>query len=194
VNERADKLARKGCKIASAILSETIAYHAEKRTSQVLRNWKKRIKIHPYSGAFGEVTYTDPSIKPCPVFWNLGNKPEVFGRLTQLRTMHGYNPSYFARFNIPHDRTCTCGNEIPPIPIYRFRDHALHLCETHEEHRAILTSVHRDHSPAILLGSIKGLLAMAKFLEISGAFTADGRPYEPPPMPVLPGLDISDGL
>jgi hypothetical protein len=48
--------------------------------------------------------------KPNTIFRNLSNKPEVFGHLTQLRTMHGYN-TYYKRFNIDWDRTCACGME-----------------------------------------------------------------------------------
>jgi hypothetical protein len=57
--------------------------------------------------------------------------------------------------------------------------------------RHLPTAVHRDHSPAILLGTTKGLLATAKFLRESGAFTATGRPYQPPQTPALPALDLS---
>ena len=36
-----------------------------------------------------------------------------------------------------------------------------------------------------LLGSDKGLLAMAKFLELSGALMSDGNPYKKPEMPTI---------
>ena len=67
-----------------------------------------------------------------------------------------------------------------------------HDCETYDEHRAILSAVSRYHDAPILLGSIKGLLATAKFLEKSGAFTATGIPYIPPLNPALPSLNLWD--
>jgi ribonuclease HI len=192
VNERADKLARKGCKSPGTILPDSLSYHAEKRTRLVLRGWRNEFKAYPHTGSFGKVTFEPPTTKPSPVFSILRDQPEVFGRLTQLRTMHGHNPSYLARLNIPHDPECICGDHIPPEPIDRYRDHILHNCENYDEHRHFLTTVTRDHSSPILLGCTRGLLATAKFLHTSGAFTATGKPYEPPKTPVLPGLDLSD--
>ena len=44
-----------------------------------------------------------------------------------------------------------------------------------------------------LLGSDKGLLATAKFLEMSGAPTSDSKPYKKPEMPTFPSeVDISN--
>jgi hypothetical protein len=191
-NERADKLAKRGCKSPQEFISNSIAYYAEKRTELVLKRWKAQLKKEPLTGALGEVTYKPPSTKPNKVFLQLRDQPEVFGRLTQARTMHGYNPSYYTRFKIPHDPECICGHEIPPEPVSRFRDHILHNCYAYHEHRHILTTVHRDHSPYILLGSDKGLIAVAKFLKLTGAFTATGTPYEPPTTPQLPELDFRD--
>jgi hypothetical protein len=48
----------------------------------------------------------------------------------------------------------------------------------------------RTRDAAILLGSTKGLLATAKFLKASGAFTSDGTPYNPPRPPDLPEMEL----
>jgi hypothetical protein len=89
--------------------------------------------------------------------------------------MHGYNPSYFARFNIPHDPPASAGISYPES-IFHYRDHIFHNCDGYAEHRHILTAIHREHSPAILLSGTKGLLATC----------------EPPCPPELPGLDLPD--
>src|SRR5438876_631825 len=109
--------------------------------------------------------------------------------------MHGHNPSYLAKLNIIEpDPFCPCGHQIPPIPTSRYRDHVFHICEIHEEHRPILSAVSQLHDQAILLGGTKGLLATAKFLKASGAFSANlQNTLEPPPLPELdlanqPGL------
>ena len=192
INERADKLAKRGCKRQHEFLNKSIAYYNEKRSKLVLSKWRDQLKKEPLTGAIGEVTYYPPTTKPNKLFLQLQERPEVFGRLTQIRTMHGYNPSYYARFNIPQELDCICGHEIPPEPMSRYRDHILHNCDAYLEHRRILTAVNRDHSPNILLGSNKGLFAIAKFLQLSGAFTSTGRPYEAPTAPQLPDLDLRD--
>ena len=44
--------------------------------------------------------------------------------------------------------------------------------------------------PAVLLGSVKGLLTVAKFLKVTGAFTTDGWPYHPPQPPETLEIDL----
>jgi hypothetical protein len=105
--------------------------------------------------------------------------------------MHGYNAAYFAKRNIPYETICDC-DEILPTEPDRMQEHVLRNCYTLQRHRHILSTAHRDHSPAIILGSIKGLLATAKFLKITGALSRTGRPTERGKTPELPGLDLSD--
>ena len=80
---------------------------------------------------------------------------------------------------------CECGDATPnPDAV---REHILHLCPLYdEERRSYLTPVSRLHETMTLLGSDKGLLATAKFLEISGTLTSDGKPYKKPEMPTFP--------
>ena len=190
VNIRADKLARQGCRLDQEILPNTLSYHAEQKSQLVQKHWRRELRSKPLTGAFGAVTNDPPHIKPSKVFLQLQNQPEVFGRLTQARTMHGYNPHYYARFALDGDPLCVCGHLVPPFPPQRFRDHVLHNCEAYNNHRHVLTAVSRDHHAPILLGSPKGLLATAKFLCESGAFTSTGQPYLPPNTPNLPGLAL----
>jgi hypothetical protein len=67
-----------------------------------------------------------------------------------------------------------------------------HNCEAYEDHRHNLSEVSRHHDAPFLLGTNKGLLATAKFAKNTGAFTATGLPYEPPPTPSMPGLRLLD--
>jgi ribonuclease HI len=194
INDKADQLARRGCHRSDNILDSTLSYYAEKKSKMVLKGWSTQLKNSPLTGAFGEVTRYSPSTKPNRVFIQLQDQPEVFGRLTQLRTMHGYNPHYYARFNLPQDPLCICGHYLPPFPASRFRNHVLHNCEAYENYRHLLTMVSRDHQPEILLGSTKGLLATAKFLKETGAFSATGRPYQRRPPPDIPGLQLHEHI
>ena len=97
--------------------------------------------------------------------------------------MHGYNTYYYDRFNLDRDPHCHCGDLVLPDVPSRIRDHTLLNCQAFKEYRYILSEATRDHDPTTLLGSVKGLLTTAKFLEKSGAFTADGAPYAPPSLP-----------
>jgi hypothetical protein len=146
----------------------------------------------PYTGAFREVTFEPPNPKPNLTFVQLEDKPEIFSRLTQIRTMHGYNVSYFNRFHIEHEPECLCTEIIPPVPPSRIHDHIFHNCEEYQTHRYILTAVNRQHSPTILLSGNKGILAVAKFIELTGAFSSTGKPVTKQPFPDLPGLDLTD--
>jgi ribonuclease HI len=190
LNERADHLARKGCKQEHEALGETLSYHSERKSSLINIEWGKQLRVEGISGPFGDVTVIPATTKPNAVFLQLSNKPEVFGRLTQIRTMHGHNTYYYNRFNLDRDLHCPCGDLVPPDVPAHIQDHTLHCCEAFKDHRHILTEASRDHNPMVLLGSVKGLIATAKFLESSGAFTSEGKPYARPPPPEFPQLRL----
>jgi hypothetical protein len=191
VTERADKLARKGCK-SNQIILPSLSYHAEKRTKLVLKNWRDQLRKTPLTGAFGSAASYPPITKPDTVFTLLREQSEVFGHLTQVRTMQGHNPSYLARFNIPHDPECTCGHVIPPDPVTRYCDHVLHNCETYDDHRHLLTAVHRDTHTQYCSGASKDSSQRQNSYTPPGHSQRPGRPYDAPKKPALPGLDLSD--
>lgn len=192
LNELADKEARRGCRREDSIQA-SLSYYREKATELVLRGWRKEFETNSKYSTFWESTNRPPTVKPSKTFRQLKDRPEVFGRLTQLRTMHGYNTYYYQRFNFTdRDWDCECGDATPPNPA-AVREHIFHLCPLYaEERRNFLTPISRLHETMGLLGSDKGLLATAKFLELTGALTRDGRPYTVPEMPTIPSeVDIS---
>ena len=191
INETADKLARNGRHTNQNILPTSLSYLAEKRSRLTLKKWRKEFNTYRPTGAFGEVTFYPPSTKPDKVFLQLGSEPEVFGRLTQIRTMHGHNPPYYHHFHIEHDLSCACGNELNPDNVSAYRQHILNSCDKYLTHYPPIWRVSRDGDPTILLGSIKGLLTVAKFLKQSGALTNTGEPYHNPCPPELPGLEFN---
>ena len=101
--------------------------------------------------------------------------------------MHGHNTYYHYHFNImERDWDCKCSDATPPNPDSVCK-HILHLCPLHDkECRSYLTPVSRLHKTMTLLSSDKGLLAMAKFLEMSGALMSDGKPYKKPEILMIP--------
>jgi hypothetical protein len=191
INEEADRLAKEGRNADQNTQPPSLSFYAEKRSSHTLKQWRKDFAANRPTGAFGEATFHPPTIKPGKVFTQLANDPEVFGRLTQVRTMHGYNPPYYYRFRIDRDLDCTCGIQFDPSDASFHRRHVLNSCDEYISHHHILADGSRTRDPTILLGSTKGLLAVAKFLKTSGAFTRDGQPYNPPRPPDLPEMELN---
>jgi ribonuclease HI len=200
INERADYLAKKGCRPnPNPILSTTTSYLSEKRSKLINIQWKKLMKNPPPTGTFKRITDLDalpPTNRPNKTFKSLLEKPEIFGRLTQIRTMHGYNPIYYRRFNIDQPLECpACHNTFTHRDTeIDYLDHVFRVCQTFDEHRNILTKISRDASPYVLLGSDKGLLAVAKFIEKTGAFTKEGAPYQRPSTPELAHLNLAETI
>ena len=60
---------------------------------------------------------------------------------------------------------CPCGTVMTQT-----RSHILADCPDHEEHRGILAAASQDLSTPILLGTFKGLSALARFIAASNAF------------------------
>uniref|UniRef100_D8QKE3 Uncharacterized protein n=1 Tax=Schizophyllum commune (strain H4-8 / FGSC 9210) TaxID=578458 RepID=D8QKE3_SCHCM len=63
------------------------------------------------------------------------------------------------------------------------RPHILQECPIYEQHRHILRKVSEDVALAEILGTPKGIDALARFLKKSGAFTKTGHPRAEPRAP-----------
>jgi len=109
INEEADILAKKGCRSEEEVLPPTLSFHAENFSKNALKKWREDFSKNRSGGAFGEVTTCPPTRKPDKVFFELADQPEFFGRLTQVRTMHGYNQAYYHKIHLDKDLTCVRG-------------------------------------------------------------------------------------
>ncbi|KAJ7471919.1 hypothetical protein FB451DRAFT_1251417 [Mycena latifolia] len=116
-----------------------------------------------------------PSLRPTPHFRTL--KREIFGRVTQCRTGHGYTGEYYSTFVPSEDIDCPCGEA------FQTREHLLRECTLYENQRHILEKVSRDVSLPEILGTKEGITALAEFLDKSGAFTKTGEPRCQPSLP-----------
>ncbi|KAJ7181309.1 hypothetical protein C8R43DRAFT_869511, partial [Mycena crocata] len=63
--------------------------------------------------------------------------------------------------------------------------HLLRECPQYEDQRKILRKVSPDVSVPEILGTKEGIVALAEFLEKSGAFTKTGRPRAKAEMPAF---------
>ena len=102
---------------------------------------------------------------------------ELFGRVTQISTGHGFFGEYYQRFVPSCSPYCVCANP-PAVPIIETREHILFECPRYSLHRPIL----KNRPLANLLDPDLGLDDLVKFLRKSGAFTRDGRPRPDPPL------------
>jgi hypothetical protein len=121
----------------------------------------------------------EPSLNPTTHFRNLKENREVFGRLVQCRTGHAYTGEFRRTFLplSPDPNTCPCDNETPET-----RTHIICECPRYNQYRKILEKASKHTSLPVLLGTDKGIKALAKFLLRSGAFTRTGNhPIAPLP-------------
>jgi ribonuclease HI len=175
-NERADTLAKGATSLGwSAPIGTTRANalrHAKMSTERAwILRWKKSTK----NGGFAMANTIPPSLRPTKCFMEIPR--EVLGRTIQCQTGHAYTGEFRRRFFPGQDVDCHCGEP------YQTREHILIHCPRYDEHRTHLRKVSRYISLPVILGSAKGISALALFLQKSGAFTMHGRPIkkrEPP--------------
>ncbi|KAJ3851409.1 hypothetical protein EV368DRAFT_43203 [Lentinula lateritia] len=131
------------------------------------REWKKLWKVRPVRGCFAIANQIPPLLKPTA--WLEDTPRELFGHLMQCRTGHAYTGEYYSQFS-PHENVnCPCGEEL------QTREHILRACPKYRDHQYILQKVFDDICLKDILGTSKGIEALTKFLDESGAFTRMGR-------------------
>jgi len=90
---------------------------------------------------------------------------ELYGRVIQCRTGHAYTGEFRQRFKLEGPYDCPCGEQLETC------EHILRECTRFSAYHHIL----QETSPNILLSDIlgtkEGIFALAKFLELSVAFS-----------------------
>ncbi|KIO16976.1 hypothetical protein M407DRAFT_85414 [Tulasnella calospora MUT 4182] len=115
------------------------------------------------AGSFALADRCPPSTTPRPHFFKLPRR--IFGLVTQARSGHAFMGKYYKRF-VPSEETgCPCGEADPQT-----RKHIIQQCGLYREYRYILEEEVPDLNLADILGSDKGVRALAKFIAKSGAF------------------------
>ena len=182
-NERADALAKEATALGCQIPFSTTRSNAKRRAKNAITKlWQKEWKNAPKVGRFAISNRFPPSLNPTKHFKHLKDKREVFGRVIQCRSGHAYTGEFRQSFLplSPDPTACQCDNET-----LESRSHILLECPRYDQYRKILKKESRYLALPVLLGSNKGIIALAKFLHKSGAFSRTGTPYTTPPTPSL---------
>jgi ribonuclease HI len=183
-NERADTLAKEATTLGCQIPFSTTRSNAKRRSKgSINKTWQRDWRNSPKTGRFAIANRIEPSLNPTKHFQHLKSKREVFGRVLQCRTGHAYTGEFRQTFIplSPDPTSCPCDNET-----LETRTHILIDCPRYEPHRKILKKASRHLSLPVLLGTNKGIMALAKFIHKSGAFSRTGAP---PTIPQPPSLD-----
>ena len=161
-NDRADSLAKFGT-TGPALLPASISALKERAKKEVRYRWKKQLKCD-------EV----PSTSPDSDFDNILR--EIFGRITQIISGHGYLGEYYLNFVHYESLWCPCTDKVSN-PTLQTRDHVLYECPSYEAHRHLID----NRSIFSMINPKDGLQDFIKFLKGTGAITKAGLPLPNPP-------------
>ncbi|KAH7092889.1 hypothetical protein BKA62DRAFT_722231 [Auriculariales sp. MPI-PUGE-AT-0066] len=156
--------------------------HAGRRSKEKLQDeWTqewRRATPATRGTRFAAADRFPPSLKPTPHFTALTKERELFARLTQCRTGHCFQGAYYKE-NVPSENIdCPCG-EHPQT-----REHTLRHCPRYDRYRSALWDASTTVDLGVILGTRDGIVALAKFLRTSGAFTKTGHPRAPRTTPM----------
>jgi ribonuclease HI len=182
-NERADELAKQATMLERQIPFSVTRSNAKRRAKRsTLLLWQQEWGKNPRVGRFAIANCIPPSLKPTHHLLHLKGKWETYGRLIQCRTGHAYTGEFRRSFIplSPDPSSCPCDNEL-----LETRTHILRDCPRYAQHRNILVKASRGLSLTVLLGSKKGITALADFLTKSGAFSRTGNTIVKPLPPLL---------
>ncbi|KAL1665956.1 RnaseH domain, transposon factor [Schizophyllum commune] len=147
---------------ADALVKRAAEEHSTETCSGT--RWRREWDHRPTTGRYAVANRIPPSLKPLAHFRDLCGDREQYGR-------------YYKDFVPSESVDCPCGESIQTRP------HVLQDCPIYEPHRHILRGVSEDVAPAEILGTPKGIDALARFLKKSGAFTKTGHPRAGPRTP-----------
>ena len=162
---------------------------------ETLTAWRREWDHRPITGRYAIANRIPPSLKPLAHFRDLCGDRELYGRVVQCHLGHGFIGEYYKDFVPSESIDCPCGEPV------QTRQHVLQDCPVYEPHRHILRGVSEDVALAEILGTPKGIDALARFLKKSGAFTKTGHPragprtprWEDEPDPVEDGGSADEG-
>ena len=178
-NETADRAAKAGVRLPSLIF-QTHSYAGMSSKMRAQTRWRKEWREDKAKRLIGNTPSTfeladvqPPRISPNDFFRSTPR--ELFGRLTQTLTGHGYTGEYYRRFVPSETAWCRCTDtEIQHV--LETREHVLHECDRYAHHRPLL----ENRPTSLLFGSKSGITSLILFMRKSGAFTKSGHPRPDP--------------
>jgi ribonuclease HI len=177
-NERADKLAKEARdRACEAHVAHTTSHARRKAKAATGATWRREWRSTQKTGGYATANHIPPSSSPSKTFTRTPR--EVFGRLVQCRTNHGYTGEFRRRFFPDEDFSCPCGEEV------QTREHIVTRCPLYNNKRSNLRKISRDLWLPVILGTKKGIAALTVFLQESTAFTRDGQQPKKPPIPTF---------
>jgi ribonuclease HI len=162
-NERADSIA-KAATNDPPIVQTTITWAREKAKRRALKAWRTDWTplLHINKSAVA-LKCTPPSLRLNPSLSQISGPRDVQSRVIHTITGHGHIGAYYARFVPAKTPSCPCGEAL------QTREHILTECNLHDASRHILHKACPTLSTALLLGTRKGIQALANFLKDSDA-------------------------
>jgi ribonuclease HI len=177
-NEKVDQLAKEATNLARSSPTSTTRANALRRAKTITeKEWRIQWKKDTKSGSYAAADRIPPSLNPTRHAAKLARDRELYGRVVQCRTGHGYTGEFRRRFIPGEPVDCQCGEPI------QTREHILTTCPQYEESRDILRAVSQDIVLTEILGTKEGIDALIQFLRESGAFTRTGQAREPRDQP-----------
>jgi ribonuclease HI len=180
-NEKADRAAKRGTSqppVAGCTYAHLKSRSKVKCQDEWREEWREKSAESASSG-FAVADKRPPTVVPNAVFKTTGR--ELFGRLTQASTGHGYLGEYYQRFVPDETPWCFCTDEVFH-PTLQTRKHIIFECDRYAQHRPLI----KNRPLEVLLGTKEGVLDFLTFLRKSGAFTKTGWPRPEPPEPPEP--------
>lgn len=161
-NELVDAEAKEATKLPGPLHSSRSNAMRRSRES-VLSKWTAQWQMTINTGRFAEANRLPPRMKPRDHFVDLPRK--LYGRVTQCRLGHAFLGEYYSTHVPSEPVDCPCGAPL------QTRTHLLRDCHDHDEAREILYEFSPNLSITDILGSEKGIVALAKFLQASDTFS-----------------------
>jgi ribonuclease HI len=172
-NERADSIAKSAVN-DPPIIHTTLTWAREKARRRAVKEWQREWSELPHTNQTAiALQPIPPSLRLAPVLRQTDVSRSVQSRIIHAITGHGHIGSYYARFIPSESPACPCGEPV------QSRNHVLADCERHDAARHHLREASPDLSTAFIIGTRKGLTALARFLKDSDAFTKT----QPEPLP-----------
>jgi hypothetical protein len=180
-NKRADELAKAAADIregpALLVSYSTLSWARERARARPVKEWVHRWENSPRLNQAAVALISPPTTRSQKYLRDFKGKRAVSSRITQVITGHAFSGEYYRRFVPSESVACPCGKN------FQTREHILRECSLHEHARHHLRKVSGTLSLPVLLGSPKGLAAVASFLNSSVAFVKTSTRPEPVPLP-----------